>query len=75
MKEAIVEKLLTPKELAQMLGMSLSSINRTRCMGGLDLPSYVKIGKSVRYKLSTVLKWIESLPLHNGPVNYDENEE
>jgi predicted DNA-binding transcriptional regulator AlpA len=53
------DRLLTTKELSEMIGVATSTINRARVFGSSNLPSYLKIGKSVRYRLSTVQRWIE----------------
>ena len=52
------DRLLTTEELAKLLGCSTSLLTRARVYGTSDLPGYIKIGKSVRYRLSTVQAWI-----------------
>jgi predicted DNA-binding transcriptional regulator AlpA len=44
-------------ETANRLGVSASFLNKARLTG--DGPRYLKIGKTVRYEWSTVLKWLE----------------
>jgi predicted DNA-binding transcriptional regulator AlpA len=44
-------------ETANRLGVSASFLNKARLAG--DGPRYLKIGKTVRYEWSTVLKWLE----------------
>jgi len=41
------ERLLTPSEMATLLGVSLSWLAKARLRG--DGPPYVKIGRTVRY--------------------------
>ena len=53
--------LLTQTEVARMLGKSESWLERCRWLG-TGGPAYKKVGRSVRYKLETVLKFIEDQP-------------
>jgi predicted DNA-binding transcriptional regulator AlpA len=53
------ERLLSTKEAASMIGMAPSTLNRGRVYGNKNLPAYLKIGKAVRYRLSTVMTWME----------------
>jgi len=52
------ERLLKVEETAAIIGAAVGTLNRARVFGG-NFPAYVKWGKSVRYKLSTVLKWMK----------------
>lgn len=54
------DRLLTTKETAEMLGVAPGTLTRARVYGNQAFPAYCKIGKSVRYKLSTVTNWIEN---------------
>lgn len=54
------DRLLTVQETASVLGLAVSTLNRARVYGTSDLPPHCKIGKSVRYRLSTVQSWIAS---------------
>lgn len=55
--ETTMNKLLNQKEVATMLGMSEAWLEASRFRGkGL---SFIKIGKSVRYKLSDIQAWID----------------
>ena len=47
--------LITKKELAKFLGISISTVDRGMVKG---MP-YIKIGKSVRFDKEKVLKWFE----------------
>lgn len=44
--------------LAERLGLSVSTIERLRAKFSHDIPSHLTIGKSIRYDLATVEKWI-----------------
>lgn len=54
------ERLLTVKQVAEITGMAVGTLNRARVYGTLNAPAHVKLGKSVRYKLSTVMRFISS---------------
>ena len=54
-----MEKLLTEKELAILLVMSVMTIRRNRSVAPHRLPPHIKFGSSVRYRLETVLRWLE----------------
>jgi excisionase family DNA binding protein len=53
--------LLTPKEAAQLLKVSLSWLAKARMRG--DGPPFIKIGKSIRYSEAALLQWVRS---HQG---------
>lgn len=50
--------LLTAKEAAKLLKVSLSWLAKARMRG--DGPPYIKFGKSVRYGEAAVLLWLKS---------------
>lgn len=50
--------LLTPKEAAKILKVSLSWLAKARMRG--DGPPYHKVGRSIRYALSALLQWMKS---------------
>src|SRR5262249_6624965 len=52
------ERLLTPKETAKLLRLSLSWLAKARMRG--DGPSYVKPGRSVRYREGDLVQWLKS---------------
>ena len=54
-----MEKLLTENELAALLVISVLTIRRNRSTAPHRLPPHVKVGASVRYRLTTVLRWLE----------------
>jgi predicted DNA-binding transcriptional regulator AlpA len=57
-----VKKLLTDREVADLIGMSVSFLRqtRTRCYREKETgPPIVKTGKAVRYDIDDVMAWIE----------------
>ena len=56
--EVTLPALMTQAELAQYLGKSTAWAERSRWDG--SGPSFVKLGKSVRYRACDVLAWIEA---------------
>ena len=52
-----MNKLLTPKEMAEYLGVKLSTIYQWTHIGYIP---HMKLGRFVRFKESDVLKWLES---------------
>ena len=57
------ERLLNVKQTSEIIGIAVGTLNRGRIFGG-NFPAYIKRGKSVFYKLSTVQNWIESQEEH-----------
>jgi hypothetical protein len=53
-----VEQLLTPKEAAQRLRVSLSWLAKARMRG--DGPPYVKLGRAIRYSWDGLVEWMKS---------------
>lgn len=52
-----MERLLTPKELGEFLGLAKQTIYNRRASG--DLPPAIILGRQVRFKVSDVQKWME----------------
>jgi hypothetical protein len=50
--------LLTPKEAAKILKVSLSWLAKARMRG--DGPTYVKVGRSIRYAETALIQWMKS---------------
>jgi excisionase family DNA binding protein len=64
------QRLLTPKEVADMLRVTVETLNVWRATKRYPL-KYVKIGRNVLYKLDDVLAYIDSRTVDNtGGVNY-----
>jgi predicted DNA-binding transcriptional regulator AlpA len=55
---AAIERLLTPKEAAHFLRVSLSWLAKARMRG--DGPPYIRIGRSIRYSEPALLQWMKS---------------
>jgi predicted DNA-binding transcriptional regulator AlpA len=52
------EALLKERELARILGLSLTSLRRWRLIG--RGPRYLKLGAAVRYQAKDVSAWLDS---------------
>jgi excisionase family DNA binding protein len=50
--------LLTPKEAAPLLKVSLSLLAKMRMRG--DGPPYIKVGRLIRYPESAIAQWMKS---------------
>ena len=50
--------LLTPKEAAKLLKVSLSWLAKARMRG--DGPSYIQIGRAIRYSEAALIQWTKS---------------
>jgi excisionase family DNA binding protein len=53
---ATIERLLTPKEAAEFLRVSLSWLAKARMRG--DGPPFIKVGRSVRYSEAALNHWM-----------------
>jgi predicted DNA-binding transcriptional regulator AlpA len=60
----VLESLLSEREVARCLAVSLATIRRWRLLGGG--PKYLKIGSSVRYQPSELKAYLESRPMGGG---------
>lgn len=54
------KRLVSTKELAQYVGSSENSIRSLKSQGKIPAEWVINIGRSVRYDLNEVDKWIES---------------
>jgi excisionase family DNA binding protein len=61
------KKLLNTKELAEYLGVAVSTIMHYR-LNGRSAP-YIKLGHLVRYRIEDVDAWLEELKARNGEDN------
>jgi excisionase family DNA binding protein len=50
--------LLTPKEAAKLLKVSLSWLAKARMRG--DGPPFIKVGGAIRYSEAALLQWVKS---------------
>jgi excisionase family DNA binding protein len=55
---AIVDKLLTQKEVAHQLGISERTLERHRVTG--TGPRWARLGRLVRYRVSDLEQWVEA---------------
>lgn len=60
------DRLLTEAQTAELLGLAPSTLRRRRSTGDPNQPDYVKIGRSVRYHLSSVIAFVDSLQTSGG---------
>jgi excisionase family DNA binding protein len=51
-------RLLTPKEAAERLKVSVSWLAKARISG--EGPDYIKIGRSVRYREEDLIEWMKA---------------
>jgi excisionase family DNA binding protein len=51
-----IERLLTPKEAANLLRVSLSWLAKARMHG----PPYIQIGRAIRYSEAALIQWMKS---------------
>lgn len=63
-KEHYDKVLLTTAEVAEITGNTVSTLATWRCTHKVKIP-YIKIGKSVRYRLSDVLNRIDDMTAPN----------
>jgi excisionase family DNA binding protein len=57
-EKSIESLLLTPRDVASMLGVSLTTVWRLKAIG--QLPRTVHIGKSQRWKRSDIIEWLDT---------------
>lgn len=53
-----MEKLISPEEAADFLGVHVDTLSVWRSTKRYDIPFY-KIGRLVKYKMSDLNKWVE----------------
>ena len=58
-RKEIKSHLMTPKEVADYLGVELETLNNWRCTKRYNLP-YTKIGRLVRYRANDVEAFVTS---------------
>lgn len=54
------DRLITTREAAAMIGLAPGTLARARVYGTEGYPAYTKLGKAVRYRISTVELFIAS---------------
>ncbi|MGP9734646.1 helix-turn-helix transcriptional regulator [Brachybacterium sp. AOP42-C2-15] len=58
---AVQDRLLTTPQVSELTGLAVATLQNMRSRGLGEGPRWVKIGRSVRYRESDCLAWIESL--------------
>lgn len=57
-EEDVIEKLLSPTEVAELLGVTVGYLATRRFER--KGPPFVKVGASVRYRTSDVVEWVDA---------------
>lgn len=60
---APTRKLAPVQDAADYLGVSVSYLNKLRCVGGG--PTFIRIGSAVRYDLADLDAWIDARKFRN----------
>ena len=60
-QELEVPVYLTQRQVAEMVGKSEAWLERSR-WSGIGGPVFTKIGRSVRYSMDDIVKWLEAQP-------------
>src|SRR5262249_47050232 len=71
MADAIFELLLLPEEAAKILNLSTSWLAKARMTG--EGPEFVKIGRAIRYSMSSLQKFIQARSRKSTSDRPDEN--
>lgn len=63
MKNQVSKRLLTEVETSECIGMSRSYLRQARMEGNrknrVPAPPFIKIGRSVRYRMEDIDKWLD----------------
>lgn len=54
----VIATLMTPKDAAEILKVSLSWLAKARMRG--DGPPYIRVGRSIRYAEAALIQWMKS---------------
>jgi hypothetical protein len=57
MTEQVMERLIAPEELAELLSVNIGQLAQMRYLG--TGPEYVKVGTRVRYTMTDVRTWLD----------------
>lgn len=60
-----MDKLLTPIQVANLLGVDIETLNVWRCTKRYDIP-YIKVGSLVRYRSVDIESFIEARTYGNA---------
>ncbi|WP_332643562.1 helix-turn-helix transcriptional regulator [Aeromicrobium sp.] len=58
MTDQVMERLVPPEDLAELLSVSIGQLAQMRYLG--TGPEYVKVGTRVRYSLTDVGSWLDA---------------
>ena len=58
-----IDRMLTVTEAAEMCRLAPGTLNKGRLTGG-DFPPFMKIGRSVRYRDSSLITWLNGHAEH-----------
>lgn len=61
--------ILTTRQAAKYLGLSMSTLNKWRCYG--FGPKYLKLGRAVRYRLDELDRYLEARLLSSTLGNFE----
>ena len=53
------DELLTTEQAAEIVSLSVSSLNQYRCKGEGG-PTYLRLGRKIRYRESDLIAWMNS---------------
>ena len=74
LQERDAAPILRHAEAAQYLGVSPNQLRLSRHTGepfkGISTPAYLKVGSAVRYRKSTLEKWLADLPEFHSTAEY-----
>jgi predicted DNA-binding transcriptional regulator AlpA len=58
--EKTIDRAVSTAEAAEIVGLTRRTLETLRCRGGG--PPFLKIGKAVRYRVSSLLAWLDEHP-------------
>jgi len=61
--------ILTQKQYCEISGKADSTVEQDRLYG--RGPRFLRMGRSIRYRLDDVVAWLESLPRYNSTTEAD----
>jgi len=71
MTQQRIDRILNPKEVAEILNIKLSTLY-SHLSRGTDLPPYFKVGSQTRWRESKVWEWIEQREKERKRRNFEE---
>ena len=70
-----LDPLVADREAAKVLGSTKNSFKQSRYTGklfGKPAPEFIKMGRSVRYKLSTLIKFRDQFPCYQNTSEIED---